>query len=403
MMKNNVAIIGTAGVPANYGGFETLTEYLVHFLGRDLDLTVYCSSKLYPARQSEYKGAKLKYVALDANGAQSIPYDIISLFQAARTADTILILGVSGCVVLPLFRLFYPRKKLVINIDGLEHRRDKWGTWARRFLKLSESVAVRFGDAIITDNKGIQVYVQQEYRRDSHLIAYGGDHAAACETVPISEYCLPERYAFSVCRIEPENNVHMIVDAFARGGGLPLVMVGNWESSEYGREIRSRYVACENIHLLDPIYDLGKLKTLRSQSLIYLHGHSAGGTNPSLVEAMWLGCPVLAFDCNFNRYTTENKALYFSTAEELAHTVATIDQPRLDKVGTDLLEVAQRRYRWETIAKNYFDLLDQTVGTPKQPNLFPESDYNSCGNCRNGYGPSGFRQHHAKIDDSSAS
>lgn len=354
---DRVAIIGTAGVPANYGGFETLTEYLVHFLGRDLDLTVYCSSKLYPARQSEYKEARLKYVALDANGAQSIPYDIISLFQAARTADTILILGVSGCIVLPLFRLFYPRKKLVINIDGLEHRRDKWGTWARRFLKLSESVAVRFGDAVITDNKGIQDYVQQEYRRDSHLIAYGGDHVAKrdlSQDVAL-KYGIPGKYAFKVCRIEPENNIHVVLEAFT-ASPLPIVMIGNWGKSEYGRDLRERYGSCEQIVLLDPIYDQDILDQLRGNCVVYIHAHSAGGTNPSLVEAMNLNLPIFAYDVVYNRETTNNQARYFCDGAELQALLQSIDEMDLDGLGASMGQLGKERYRWEKIAKQYRQL-----------------------------------------------
>ena len=171
-----VAIIGTVGVPANYGGFETLVEQLVrHNSSDEIQYAVYCSKKSYDEERWVYHGAKTEYVGLNANGMQSIPYDILSLVKAARNSDVILVLGVSGCAFLPIFRLF-SKKKLVINIDGLEHRRDKWNKWARRFLKFSEKQAVKYGDVIITDNKGITDYVMEEYGKPSELIAYGGDH-----------------------------------------------------------------------------------------------------------------------------------------------------------------------------------------------------------------------------------
>ena len=171
-----VAVIGTVGLPANYGGFETLVEQLVrHNRNENLQYVVYCSNKSYTNKQRDYQGAKLEYIGLEANGIQSIPYDIISLIRASRKNDIILILGVSGCAFLPVFRLF-SKKKLIINIDGLEHRRDKWNKWVRKFLKFSEKQAVKYGDIIVTDNKGITDYVYEEYGKSSELIAYGGDH-----------------------------------------------------------------------------------------------------------------------------------------------------------------------------------------------------------------------------------
>ncbi|MGH9878097.1 MAG: DUF1972 domain-containing protein, partial [Nitrososphaerales archaeon] len=142
-----------------------------------------------------------------------------------------------------------------------------------------------------------------------------------------------------------------------RQNAISLVIVGNWNNSEYGRAIRTRYAACSHLFLLDPIYDLGKLKTLRSNTAFYVHGHSAGGTNPSLVEAMHFARPILALDCSFNRATTEDKALFFSNTDELLRLIRTTDGPLSEKVGHDLLEIAQRRYTWNVVASEYFSLL----------------------------------------------
>ena len=392
MKEKNIAIIGTVGVPANYGGFETLAENLVKYhdkVSLSDSLTVYCSGKSYPSRDSSLLSAHLKYVPLNANGAQSIPYDIVSLASAVwNRSDVILLLGVSGAVALPLVRLF-SSARIITNIDGIEWRREKWQGLARHFLRFSEKMAVRFSHEVVADNAAIADYVERTYRVAAHVIAYGGDHAMEVEAVPVDEYDLPEKYTFSVCRIEPENNVHVILEAFARlgvgssfvaarqgsqvstlslhGGGdaVPdalmkapsLVVVGNWANSEYGRALRERYASCGNILLLDPIYDLGKLKTLRSGATMYVHGHSAGGTNPSLVEAMHFGKPVLAFDCDFNRATTEDKALFFADGQALSDLITDLDAGRAEQVGRDMQEIAQRRYTWEVVAREYFALL----------------------------------------------
>ena len=360
MMHKTISIIGTVGVPANYGGFETLAENLVKFhdaASLKSSLTVYCSSKSYPSKESTYLSARLKYVPLNANGAQSIPYDIVSLFSAVwNRSDVILVLGVSGAIALPLVRLF-SSARIVTNIDGIEWRREKWQGWAKHFLRFSEKMAVRFSHEVIADNAAIAEYVKLTYGVTSHVIAYGGDHAVAVDAATLDEYSLPESYAFSVCRIEPENNVHMIVDAFSKLMSQTLVMVGNWNNSEYGRSLRLQYASCSNLFLLDPVYDLGKLKTLRAHARFYLHGHSAGGTNPSLVEAMYFGKAVLAFDCNYNRSTTEGKALFFSDSAELQVLIESIEKPVAERIGCDMLEIAKRRYTWSIVAQQYFTLL----------------------------------------------
>jgi glycosyltransferase involved in cell wall biosynthesis len=360
-MKNqNIAILGTVGVPANYGGFETLAENLVRYhdaASLKSSLTVYCSSKSYPSKEPIYLSGRLKYVPLNANGAQSIPYDIWSLLSAVwQRNDVILLLGVSGAIALPLVRLV-SSARIVTNIDGIEWRREKWQGLAKRFLRFSEKIAVHFSHELISDNLAIAEYVQQVYGANAHVIAYGGDHAIGVDAVPVDESALPEKYAFSVCRIEPENNVHLVLEAFSALKSHALVMVGNWNSSDYGRTLRKKYAACSNIHLLVPIYDLGKLKTLRTQATHYVHGHSAGGTNPSLVEAMHFGMPVLAFDCNFNRRTTEDRAFFFKTSAALVHLMQTMDETAAKRVGRNMLEIAQRRYTWRIVAQHYFDLL----------------------------------------------
>ena len=354
-----IAILGTVGIPAVYGGFETLAENLARFHqvnrlpGR---LAVYCSAGSYPARPKTFLGAELRYVRLNANGVSSILYDIVSLFSAMWRSDVILLLGVSGAIALPWVRLL-SRARIVTNIDGLEWKRDKWSRPARWFLRFSERLAVRFSHEVITDNAGIAEHVVQAYGRQSHVIAYGGDHAVSVPEQPYMEKTLPERYALALCRIEPENNVAMILEAFTKRPGMPLVFVGNWRNSAFGRELRQRYGAVSHLYLLDPVYDVGILRWLRGRATVYVHGHSAGGTNPSLVEMMHFGIPILAFDCIYNRYSTDNKASYFTDADGLRELVNNLTPATAEEMGRAMKHIAQARYTWDVVGRAYFDLL----------------------------------------------
>ncbi|MCU0323619.1 MAG: DUF1972 domain-containing protein [Chitinophagaceae bacterium] len=296
--KPKIAIIGTVGLPAKYGGFETLAEHLVDEMSNQFDISVYCTKKKYPkgSRPKKYKGAKLIYLPFDANGLQSVVYDSLSILHALFFADVLLILGVSGGFMLPFVKLF-TNKKIIISIDGIEWKRNKWSKLAKWYLWAAEWMAVKFSHADISDNESIQDYTAIRYKTLSNIIEYGANHTMQVKAEPEDKQKYPfltMPYAFKVCRIEPENNIHVVLEAFSKLPQHTLVMVGNWKNGEYGIELRKQYQSFSNIILLDPIYNQRELDLLRSNCLVYVHGHSAGGTNPSLVEAMYLGLPVIA-------------------------------------------------------------------------------------------------------------
>lgn len=353
-----VAIVGTIGVPAAYSGFETLVEHLVRYnesQGGPVDVAVYCSARHFKERPATYRGAELRYLDLDANNASSILYDAVSMASALRQGvDAILLLGVSGAIALPFVRLF-SRAKIVTNIDGIEWRRDKWQGVAKIVLRVSERLAVRWSHHVVADNSAIVDYVRETYKTNSSLITYGGDHALSAEAAPY--HGLPSRYALALCRIEPENNVHTILEAFADEPAMPLIFIGNWARSEYGRELKARYAGVPSLHLLDPIYDVAPLRTIREGSTLYVHGHSAGGTNPSLVEMMHFGKPIAAFDCVFNRRTTHDQALYFSNTAELRSLTAEAARNPDPASGAAMTRLASEHYTWSIVGRAYFDLL----------------------------------------------
>jgi len=371
-----VAIIGSQGIPARYGGFEVLAENLAKHLASRHQLIVYCSSNAYKEKKSTFMGAQLEYLPLDANGAQSIFYDFWSMLKADRKADILLILGVSGCIFLPLIKLF-SKKTYIVNLDGVDWRRPKWNWLARTFLRVSELAAAKYADILIADNTAIQDYIYTSYKKPSTLVEYGGDNAIIDLPVsnndnidvvavkkstggPASELIDVDfdRYAFGVCRIEPENNIHTILEAFAETDAIPLVMVGNWSSSEYGRSLREKFGHLANIQLVNPVWESLPLFALRSNATLYVHGHTVGGTNPSLVEAMCLGLPVFAFDVAFNRATTLNQAHYFCDKDDLIHKLSNLNDAELARLSVKMRHIGEEKYTWKVIAEKYSDLFE---------------------------------------------
>lgn len=347
-----ISVIGTVGVPASYGGFETLAERLIET--DKAEFTVYCSSKHYKERPKNFKNANLIYIPIDANGVSSIMYDLFSMLHALISGHkNFLILGVSGAIFFPILSCF-TNVKIITNIDGIEWRREKWKGFAKLFLKFSEYIAVRFSTQIVSDNDEITKYVAETYQCSCKTIAYGGDHA--CELMAnacFDRVCdISAPYALAICRIEPENNVHLILEAFYKAS-IRIVIIGNWKKSSYGSMLYNKYKDTDNITMLEPIYCLQTLYFIRSSCSIYVHGHSAGGTNPSLVEMMHFPKPIIAFDCSFNKATMEGKGNYFSNVEGL---IRILKNTSVQNDVDALVEIAKRRYTWKVVQEQYLEL-----------------------------------------------
>jgi glycosyltransferase involved in cell wall biosynthesis len=352
--KLRIAIVGTQGVPNAYGGFETLAEFLVQYLSNDFDLTVYCSSKDQKTRPASYHGAALRYLPISSHGVAGMLYDSLALAHARFTHDVILFLGFGAGFIAPALPGL--RRRLVLNFGGLDWKREKWSPQARRVIKQCERWLVGNSGRIVADNELIADYLRDEYGRKSELIAYGGDQALM---LPISAGIglrypfLNQRYALAVARIQADNNIDMLLAAFPDDVGYPFVFIGNWAASAYGRAIREEFAGARHLILLDAIYDRQVLDVIRSNCHVYIHGHSAGGTNPSLCEAMNLGLPVIAYSSGYNERTMADHGWFFGSSEELNLIIKTFDRVAGQLVGARLREVAGARYTWAAVAKAY--------------------------------------------------
>lgn len=351
-----VAIIGTNGLPAAYGGFETLTNHLVTHT-KNVMFHVYCPKTASEKRLITFNGAKLIYLPFKANGFQSILYDIVSICHAWFTADTLVILGTPGCIILPL-RLLFPSKKILVNFGGLEWKRKKWGKLGSIYLKLTEAISMQFADHIVADNMAFVDYIKETYNKDSILIEYGGDHVKqSLVKQNIERYTfLKHTYFVSVSRAQEDNNLHLLLEAFSKTPTKHLVLVSNWKVSSYGMSLLHKYQDFPNLFLIGPIYNQEEIDIIRGGATAYIHSHSFCGSAPSLIEAMYLGLPIISFKTSTNLYTTENQAFYFETSDDILSLLSEENTELMVSNGNKMKEIANRRYKWEIISKKYKDL-----------------------------------------------
>ncbi|MEJ1222840.1 DUF1972 domain-containing protein [Sediminicola sp. 1XM1-17] len=354
-IKKTVAIVGSAGLPANYGGFETMVNYLTKEKNLEFEFTVFCEKTPKNKRFKEFNGSSLMYLPFKANGAQSIIYDISSLILSWFKFDAILILGTPGCIILPFLKLF-KKTNCIVNFGGLEWKRDKWGKNVQWYLKLTEKVAIDNATSIVADNQFFCDYISEEYGKESILIEYGGDHTSYKEKS--SE--LTKKYPFlnldydvSVSRAQIDNNLHLVLEAYINIPNRNLVLISNYAKFEYGRKLKEKYSGYDNIIMQDAIYDLNELDVIRSNAKVYIHSHSFCGTAPSLVEAMSLKLPIVAYNVPTNRFTTEDKALLFSNEHELSNIIQQLSKEKENELSCKVKEIATRRYTWKRISDNY--------------------------------------------------
>lgn len=365
MKKIKVHIVGTHGVPAKYGGFETLADFLCQHLGSEYDILVYCNAAKYPGKEPEYFGAKLKYLPLDASGFKGILYDLFTYVRSLFSADIILYLSPVGSGFMTPLR-YLSSTKVIVNHGGLnEWEREKLSWFQQKWAKFNHRVAARFSTINIADNALYKQSLKDNFNADAVIIRYGGDHAvkvAADDRVLSKKYPFVQtRYAVSVSRAQIDNNIHIVLEAFENFSEYKIVLVSNWNISEYGKDLKKKYIGHPNMILLDAIYDKRELDYVRGNAYVYVHSHSRCGTAPSLVEAMNLKQAVVSYDAATNRETTHNKASYFSTPAELRQALQSLSPQDMQALSEAMYAIASKEYTWQIIAEQYSNLFHQVL------------------------------------------
>ncbi len=360
--KKRLALIGSNGIPANYGGTETFYEFLTKELSDEYDITVYCSNRQDKKKNGKsYLGAKLIYLPLSANGWQAVPYDAITILHAAIHSDILYIFGATSIWVVTVLRFFGFKKKVYLNNGGLnEWEREKNSSFVKWYSKWNRKVTKGKIDHVVDNDLYVKSLKETFGIENVTVIRYGGDQAAPVE--PDEELLekypfLNEDYYVGVARAQVDNNVHIVLEAFAKMPNKKLVFVSNFKVSQYGMDLYEKYSkGYPNIILIPGLYAKKEINAVRSNAKAYIHSHSRCGTPPSLCEAMNLGLPIISFDCEVNHEVTQEHAFFFKDAYELVEIVEKKTKEDLKGIAEQSYKLAKKELTWAHIANQYKEL-----------------------------------------------
>lgn len=366
-----IGLLGTRGIPNAYGGFEQFAQYLAKGLVEKGHTVFVYSSSTHPYQKSTWEGVQIIHCSDPENKigtAGQFIYDYNCLQDARkRGLDILLQLGYTSSAV--WYRL-WPKKAInIVNMDGLEWKRAKYNRLTQKFLRWAESLAARHGDILIADSTAIRDHIWKKYQKEAVYIPYGADIPENFSESCLADFHLqPNQYYLLMARMEPENNIEMVIRGYLQSGkDYPLIIIGSTQN-KFGQFLFNKY-ASASVRFPGSVYDLAIINSLRHFSVLYFHGHSVGGTNPSLLEAMACGCNIAAHDNEFNRAILNDCAFYFSNSEEVKNIIT---EPFIETFITNRkdrnIEKINKIYNWENIINNYEGVFKKGFIKRKRPN-----------------------------------
>jgi glycosyltransferase involved in cell wall biosynthesis len=371
-MGLRIGILGTRGIPNHYGGFEQVASYLSPLLVEKGHEVIVYSPHNHPYKGAAWRGVRIARCYCPGGTAGQFVYDLKCLLDARkRDFDMLLLLGYTSSSV---WGRWYPEGPVIINnMDGLEWKRSKYPRPVRAFLKYAEALAVRYSDYYIADSTAIRDYLQWQYGIHSRYIPYGAEILSGEDRGCLKKWDLTKgRYALVMARMEPENNIEMILEGFCRGRReKKLVVIGDTDNG-YGRHLLQRFAHEQGVVFTGPVYDQGVLHSLKFFSALYFHGHSVGGTNPSLLEAMASTALIAAHDNPFNKAILGGDAWYFSDPAEVTRLLergargaqeAAMVNNNLEKIGS--------LYNWERVTNEYEQFMYTCYAEKRQLLSYP--------------------------------
>ncbi|HUQ65722.1 MAG TPA: DUF1972 domain-containing protein [Flavitalea sp.] len=368
-----IAILGTRGIPNSYGGFEQFAEYLsLGLIDRGNEVTVY-NSHNHSYQYNTWNGVSIVHCydpEYLIGAAGQFIYDLNCILHCRkRNFDIILQLGYTSSSI--WLRRFLNKKKFVVttNMDGHEWKRSKYSPAVKKFLKYAERLAVENSSHLISDSIIIKSYLKNKYNKFSTFIPYGAHIFNTPDRQVLVEYGL-KQYGYDglIARLEPDNSIELILDGVAMSSGnRPFIVIGN-SNAKYGIYLKSKYCKNKNIRFLNGIYDINVLNNFRYFSNLYFHGHTVGGTNPSLLEAMASSALICAHDNVHNASVLDDNAYYFRNSEQVQHLLDSIDirhPANHDKIINNIKKI-ESSYLWDRIIGQYADHFRSIIGI-KEP------------------------------------
>jgi glycosyltransferase involved in cell wall biosynthesis len=359
-----LAILGTRGIPANYGGFETFAEELsTRLAARGHDVTVYGRSNNVKFSGPLYKGVRLTILpTIGTKYLDTVAHTFLSVLHALpRRFDCILICNAANAIFTAVPRL--ARTPVALNVDGIERKRKKWGAVGRAYYRASEYLATIIPNVIITDAAVIREYYMKEFRKPSIMITYGTEISRLTTTTALDRLGVkPRDYFLYVSRLEPENNAHIVVQAYETVATQhPLLIVGD---APYAQKYIDQIKATRDPRIQFPgaIYGTG-YRELQSHAFAYIHATEVGGTHPALIEAMGSGNCILVYDTPENREVVGDCGLFFQDSETLARQIQSImENPQLvARLRSQARDRAESHYSWDSVTTAYEKLFEDLV------------------------------------------
>ncbi|WP_422081498.1 DUF1972 domain-containing protein [Ulvibacterium sp.] len=351
-----IGIVGTRGIPAKYGGFETFAQELApRLVQKGMNVIVYCDKDSHDS--AEYMGVKLDYLN-STKSKNPLKFYYEGLKCSHNECDITIVTGLGAAIFYPIMKK--GKSVIITNTDGIEYKRKKWGFFKKMFLRLSEYLDVKFSDILIADSIGIRNHLIEKYNiapKKIWLIEYGAYLNEYRDYTFLKENNIThDNYYLIVSRLVPENNIHIMIDGYMKSKfEKPLIIVGNLDQTDYVNNLlKSKN---ENIRFFGGVYDQRKLKALRTSCFAHLHGHSVGGTNPSLLEAMGSGNMIIAHDNVFNKEVIGSLGFYFKDSNDIVNCFKEIEQLSLfnrNKRSNELINRISTYYNWDLIADRYF-------------------------------------------------
>ncbi|MBR3371629.1 MAG: DUF1972 domain-containing protein [Rhodobacteraceae bacterium] len=369
--KETVNILGTRGIPAKHGGFETFAENLALYLvNKGWTVNVYCQDDTGTSRDgtvTQWKGVNLIHFGTTRQGpVGTMDFDLKCARHVLTLDGVDLVLGYNTAIFNVLQRL--RGRRVIMNMDGIEWKRQKWSLPAKIWFFINEVIGANLCHVAVADHPGIAAHVRRRCFKKPVIIPYGAPLVTTADAPPLG--LTPDRYFVSIARIEPENSILELVQAAASlPPDFPVVILGKLDDANpYHQRVKA--AAGANVMFPGAIYDSAQVASLRLHARAYLHGHQVGGTNPSLVEALGAGNAVLAHDNKFNRWTTDNAQFYFSSADSCA---SLMKQLVTDDAAVHAARAAARaqhaaKFIWEDVLSAYTEVL---LENPKKTAVSP--------------------------------